>query len=92
MVSSLDDTRGKRGTVVLTFFFICLYMASRASFIVTPFMLRAVTSMPRGKRISIFLTRGFVRGFLRVSFSSSVAGEVFSFLFGRERSRQYGVN
>ena len=71
---------------LLTFFLYCLWIASSASFIVTPFMFRAVTSSPSGKCKSIFLTGGFVRNFLRTSFSSSVAGEVFSFLQARGQS------
>ncbi len=64
----------------ITFFLNCLCMASRASLIVTPFRFRAVTSRPSGKCRSIFLTGGLVRNFLSTSFSSSVAGEVLSFL------------
>jgi hypothetical protein len=62
-----------------TFFFIGLWMASSASRIVTPFMLRAVTSIPVPKRRSIFLTNGVVNGFLR-STRSIVPGLVFIFL------------
>ena len=47
---------------------------------VTPFRFRAVTSSPRGKCKSIFLTGGVVRNFFSVSLSSNVAGDVFSFL------------
>ena len=67
----------------ITFFLNCLWIASSASFIVTPFKFRAVTSSPRGKCRSIFLTGGVVRNFLRASLSSKVDGEVFNFLFGR---------
>lgn len=63
-----------------TFFLNCLWIASNASLIVTPLRFRAVTSSPRGKCRSIFLTGGLVRNFLRVSLSSSVAGDVLSFL------------
>jgi hypothetical protein len=47
---------------------------------VTPFRFRAVTSRPRGKCRSIFLTGGVVSIFLSASLSSRVAGEVLSFL------------
>lgn len=47
---------------------------------VTPFKFLAVTSSPRGKCRSIFLTGGLVRNFFKASLSSSVAGDVFSFL------------
>lgn len=59
-----------------TFFLNCLWIASNASLIVTPFRLRAVTSSPNGKCRSIFLTGGSVRNFLSTSFSSMVPGEV----------------
>src|SRR6266498_305283 len=55
-------------------------MASSASLIVTPFMLRAVTSRPRGKCRSIFLTGGVVSIFFKVSGSPIEVGEVLSFL------------
>ena len=64
----------------LTFFLNCLWIASSASFIVTPFRFRAVTSSPRGKCRSIFLTGGVVSIFLSASLSSTVDGEVFNFL------------
>jgi len=60
------------------FFLNCLWMASNASLMVTPFRFRAVTSRPSGKCRSIFLTGGSVRNFLRTSFSSSVAGDLLS--------------
>lgn len=47
---------------------------------VTPFRFRAVTSSPRGKWRSIFLTGGVTRSLLRISLSSIVEGDVFSFL------------
>lgn len=47
---------------------------------VTPFRFRAVTSSPRGKWRSIFLTGGLVKCFLRISFSSIVVGDVLIFL------------
>lgn len=47
---------------------------------VTPFRFRAVTSRPRGKCRSIFLTGGVVSIFLSASLSSRVVGEVLSFL------------
>ena len=62
------------------FFLNCLWMASSASLMVTPFRFLAVTSRPNGKCRSIFLTGGVVRCFFNVSFSSKVAGEVLSFL------------
>ena len=62
------------------FFLNCLWMASNASLIVTPLRLRAVTSRPKGKWRSIFLTGGVVRNFFSASLSSMVDGEVFSFL------------
>lgn len=65
-----------------TFFLNCLWIASSASFIVTPFRFRAVTSSPRGKCRSIFLTGGVVRSFLSASLSSTVDGDVFNFLQG----------
>lgn len=64
----------------LAFFLNCLWIASSASFIVTPFRFRAVTSRPRGKCRSIFLTGGVVRNFLSASLSSTVDGDVFNFL------------
>jgi hypothetical protein len=47
---------------------------------VTPLRFRAVTSRPRGKCRSIFLTGGVTRNILRISLSSIVEGEVLSFL------------
>jgi hypothetical protein len=67
----------------LTFFLSCLWIASNASLIVTPFKLRAVTSRPKGNCKSTFLTRGSHRGFLRTSLSSTVEGDVFTFLLNR---------
>lgn len=69
---------------ICTFFLNCLYIASSASLTVTPFRFRAVTSSPSGKWRSIFLTGGLVRNFLSASLSSSVAGDVFSFLWFNE--------
>lgn len=65
----------------LTRFLYVLWMASSASFIVTPFMFRAVKSMPSGKWRSIFLTGGVVRNSLRMLGSSIVEGDVFIFLW-----------
>lgn len=65
-----------------TFFLNCLWIASNASLMVTPFRFRAVTSSPNGKWRSIFLTGGSVRCFFRTSLSSSVAGDVLSRLNG----------
>lgn len=67
-----------------TFFLNCLYIASSASLTVTPFRFRAVTSRPSGKWRSIFFTGGLVRNFFSASLSSSVAGDVFSFLWFNE--------
>jgi hypothetical protein len=44
-----------------------------------------VTSRPRGKCRSIFLTGGVVNGFLRIEASSIVLGEVLSFLQALEQ-------
>lgn len=71
----------------LTLFLNCLWMASSASLIVTPLRFRAVTSSPRGKWRSIFLTGGVVSIFLRCSLSSTVVGDVLIFL---ERNRVSG--
>lgn len=57
-------------------------MASNASLMVTPLRFLAVTSSPSGKCRSIFLTGGVVSSFLRMSFSSTVDGDVFIFLRG----------
>ena len=65
---------------ILTFFLNCLWIASNASLIVTPFRFRAVTSSPSGKCRSIFLTGGVVKNFFKASFSSTVEGDVLSFL------------
>ncbi len=56
-------------------------MASRASLIVTPNLFRAVTTTPCWKWRSIALTRGVIMGFFNMSFSSTVVGDVFIFLF-----------
>ena len=66
----------------LTFFLNCLWMASSASLMVTPLRFLAVTSNPSGKCRSIFLTGGVVSSFLRMSFSSTVEGDVLIFLRG----------
>lgn len=47
---------------------------------VTPFRFLAVTSRPKGKCRSIFLTGGSVRCFLRIDGSSTVLVEVLIFL------------
>lgn len=65
---------------MLTRFLFALWIASRASLIVTPFMLRAVIFMPREVMRSILLTGGSVRCFVRISFSSTVEEEVLIFL------------
>lgn len=64
-----------------TFFLNCLWIASNASLIVTPFRFRAVTSSPRGKCRSIFLTGGVVSIFFRIVGSSTVLVDVLSFLW-----------
>lgn len=56
-------------------------MASQASLIVTPILLRAVTSRPSGQWRSIFRIGGVVRSLFRASLSSIVAGDLLSFLF-----------
>lgn len=53
---------------------------------VTPFRFRAVTSRPRGKWRSIFLTGGVTRSLLRISLSSIEEGDVFSFLFRQQQA------
>ena len=63
-----------------TFFLNCLWIASNASLIVTPFRFRAVTSSPSGKCRSIFFTGGVVRNFLSTAGSSTVLGDVLSLL------------
>lgn len=68
--------------VARTFFLNCLWMASSASLIVTPFRFRAVTSRPKGKCKSIFLTGGLTSFSLRISLSSMVFGDLLSFLEG----------
>lgn len=77
------------GTAKLTLFLNCLWMASSASLIVTPLRFRAVTSSPRGKWRSIFLTGGVVSIFLRCSLSSTVVGDVLIFLERNRVSRQW---
>ncbi len=57
-------------------------MASSASLIVTPLEFRAVTSRPSGKCRSILLTGGLTSFILRMSLSSTVDGDVLSFLDG----------
>lgn len=47
---------------------------------VTPFMLRALTSRPSGKCNVIFLTLGMHNGRARYAGSSTVDGDLFSFL------------
>jgi hypothetical protein len=47
---------------------------------VTPLRFRAVTSRPRGKWRSIFLTGGVVSIFLRMSLSSTVDGDLLILL------------
>jgi hypothetical protein len=64
----------------LTLFLNCLWMASSASLMVTPFMFRALTSRPSGKWRVIFLTLGMHKGRARNAGSSTVVGDLFSFL------------
>lgn len=73
-----------------TFFLNCLWIASNASLIVTPFRLRAVTSSPNGKCRSIFLTGGSVRNFLSTSFSSMVLGDVLRRLIDQVSHARHG--
>jgi hypothetical protein len=75
-----------------TFFRNCLWMASSASLIVTPFRFRAVTSRPSGKWRSIFLTGGVVSIFFRYSLSSTVFGDLFSFLKNKSQFDSNNVN
>ena len=73
------------GEVMHTLFLNCLWMASSASLIVTPLRFRAVTSSPSGKCRSIFLIGGSVSIFFRMSLSSTVDGEVLTFLYRQTR-------
>lgn len=65
---------------VLTRFLNCLWMASNASLMVTPFMFRATTSRPSGKCRVIDLSLGSVSGSFSTDGSSTVLGDLFSFL------------
>ena len=65
---------------ILTRFLNCLWMASSASLMVTPFMFRAVTSNPSGKCRAMDLSLGSVRGSFKTDGSSTVLGDLFSFL------------
>lgn len=65
---------------VLTRFLNCLWMASNASLMVTPFMFRATTSRPSGKCRVIDLSLGSVSGSFSTDGSSTVVGDLFSFL------------
>lgn len=56
-------------------------MASSASFIVTPNLFRAVTTVPSGNCRSITLTKGVTRGLVRMSLSSTLVDDVLIFLF-----------
>jgi hypothetical protein len=75
---SVDGVRS--GLEVLTRFLNCLWMASSASLMVTPFMFRAVTSRPSGKCRAMDLSLGSVSGSFKTSGSSTVDGDLFSFL------------
>lgn len=55
--------------------------------IVTPLEFRAVTSRPSGKWRSIFLMGGLQSSFLRTSWSSTLDGDVFNFLWRRRRRK-----
>jgi hypothetical protein len=68
------------GLEVLTRFLNCLWMASSASLMVTPFMFRAVTSRPSGKCRAMDLSLGSVSGSFKTSESSTVDGDLFNFL------------
>lgn len=74
------------GGAIHTLFLNCLWMASNASLIVTPLRFRAVTSSPSGKCRSIFLIGGSVSIFFKISRSSTVDGEVLTFLEAQESS------
>jgi hypothetical protein len=65
---------------ILTRFLNCLWMASSASLMVTPFMFRAVTSRPSGKCRAMDLSLGSVSGIFKTDGSSTVDGDLFSFL------------
>lgn len=65
---------------ILTRFLNCLWMASSASLMVTPFMFRATTSRPSGKWSVIFLTLGVHNGIFRTAGSSTLEDDSFSFL------------
>jgi hypothetical protein len=67
---------------MLTRFLNCLWMASSASLMVTPFMFRATTSSPSGKCRVIFLTLGVHSGSFRTAGSSTLEDDSFSFLDG----------
>lgn len=64
----------------LTRFLYALWMASMASLMVTPLRFLAVTSIPKGKCRSIFLTGGFVKCILRIEGSSIDMGLELIFL------------
>lgn len=78
---------GLAGGAVHTLFLNCLWIASSASLIVTPLRFRATTSSPNGKCRSIFLTGGSVSIFFRMSLSSTVDGEVLTFLSAENASQ-----
>lgn len=64
-----------------TRFLYALWMASRASLMVTPLRFRAVTSIPRGKCKSILLTGGLVRCSFKIEGSSTVEELLLIFLW-----------
>ena len=66
--------------VLFTRFLLALWMASRASLMVTPLRYRAVIFMPREVTRSIRLTGGSVRCFVRISLSSTWEEDVLIFL------------
>lgn len=75
-----DSCEQVRIAKLRTLFLNCLWMASRASLMVTPFMFLAVTSRPSGKCRVIFLTLGVHNGKARYDGSSTVDGDLLSFL------------
>jgi hypothetical protein len=79
LLGTTADADGKKE--ILTRFLNCLWMASNASLMVTPFMFRATTSRPSGKCRVIFLTLGRHNGSFRTAGSSTLVGDSFSFLW-----------
>lgn len=81
-------------SVVHTRFLYALWMASRASLMVTPLRLRADTSSPSGKWRSIFLTGGVVKCSFSMLGSSTVLELLLIFLGDcqrRQRRASWGM-